>query len=165
MLNLHLILNLQYLILNLSDSEPIWFKAYLIPKVSGSEPIWFQTYLLPNLSDSGNISFWTFLIRNPCSTEPIRYRTWGLFRDNTSVTVSHKCPPPLLQSWDWPPTSLSVSCGAVGDQTGQPQFPLPLPDHDDRHPFLARTGASSILADKCLPKEILKSIVSDKFNN
>ncbi len=62
-----------YLIQNLSDSEPIWFRTYLIPRLSDSEAIWFRGYLIPNLSDSEPIPIWfrTYLIPNPSDSEPI----------------------------------------------------------------------------------------------
>ncbi len=65
-----------YLILNLSDSEPIWFWTYLIPNLSDSESIWFQRYMILNLSDIEPIWYWTHLILNPSDTEPISSWTW-----------------------------------------------------------------------------------------
>ncbi len=60
-----------HVILNLYDSEPIWFWTYLIlnlslsqtyltPNISDSEPLWFQKYLVPNLSDTETIWYWTY---------------------------------------------------------------------------------------------------------
>jgi hypothetical protein len=46
------------LILNLSDSKPIWFLTYLIPNLSDFEPIRFQTYC-------------TYLVLNLFDIEPI----------------------------------------------------------------------------------------------
>ncbi len=95
-----------YLILNLSDSEPIWFQTYLILKLSDfgqsnnkliwfwtylslnlsdsdpiwlqsdSKSIWFQTYLIPNLSDSKPIWFQTYLIPKLSNSKPIWFWTY-----------------------------------------------------------------------------------------
>jgi hypothetical protein len=109
-INSQFILLWSYLMLNLSDSKLIWFLTYLIPKLSDSEPIgfqtylsdsepiwfqtyripnlpiWFRTYLTANLYDCEHIWSRIYLIPNPSDPEPIRYRSWGLFGANFSVS-------------------------------------------------------------------------------
>ncbi len=63
-----------YLILNQSDSKPIWFQTYLIPNLSDSKSIWLKTYMIPNLSDSKVIWFQTYLVPNLSDSKPTN--TW-----------------------------------------------------------------------------------------
>jgi hypothetical protein len=77
-----LVVNLS--ILNLSDTEPIWYRTHLILNPSDTEPISWQDN---KLSETEHIRYrtyntWdteTYLIPNLSDTEPIRYRYLALF--------------------------------------------------------------------------------------
>jgi hypothetical protein len=143
-----------YLTPDLSDSEPVWLRIYLlsnlsVPSLSDSESIWFRTYLfrarlIPNLSDSKPIWFWTYVVPNRSHSEPIWYGTHHISNlSDTDLSIPNLrpdwvgwplCVPPVSPSASilrWQPNPSNTSCGKIGDQTGQPQSPLPLPAHDD----------------------------------
>jgi hypothetical protein len=96
-----------YWVLDLSDSKPMCFWTYLILNLSDIEPIWF-----------GTVWFRTYLIRNSSDIEPNRYQIWGLFGAYPSVLPL--CPPlPYIQGWSTTPHTAPL--GKISDKIGQPQ--------------------------------------------
>jgi hypothetical protein len=156
--SLHLHRNLSdpkptYLMPNISDAKPIWFRIYLMPNLSDAEPIWFRTYLVSNLSGSEPTWFRTNPIPNPdtkpeaCSgPTPLCHPSVASPFNPEMTTNPPSMPCDQIRNKTGEPKSpsphpahddcqlLLEPCDEIEDQTGQPQPPLPFPAHDERQP-------------------------------
>ncbi len=122
---LHLMLHCLALSLHRSstDYEPVRFWTWLILNLSDSEPIWFRTCLNLDLFELEPVCIWIYLNLNPSDSEPTLFQTWFqkclilILSDSEPIwywTYNIRCPiwglfgtdllrfpgVPFLQSWD-----------------------------------------------------------------
>jgi hypothetical protein len=107
---------LTFLILNLSDTEPIWSLTFQIPNLSvpnlSDTEYWtylITTFLIPNMSDSGPFLPWTFLILGLSDSEPFWSRTYLIpnLSDGNLLTIDLSVSKPISQEPIYQTSNLS----------------------------------------------------------